>query len=111
MRIRDFWYHLTFVTARERVHIETARRAQAALEEAARFVQAVAQEKGADVPELADRCRRLASSLFVHYGPERRGSRLFILAKKRGRLHAISEAAGCIRASVQSELEDDRELA
>ena len=111
MSLKDLWYHLQFVTARERVHIETARRAQAALEEAGRYVQAVSQEKGTDVPELADRCRRLASSLFVHYGPERRGSRLFILAKKRGRLHSIAEAAGCIRSSIQSELVDDRELA
>ena len=110
MSLKDLWYHLQFVTARERVHVETARRAQAALEEAGRFVQAISQEKGTDVPELADRCRRLAASLFTHYGPERRGSRLFILAKRRGRLHSVSEAAACIRAAIDGELADDREL-
>ena len=106
----DFWFHLKFACARERVHIETARRAQAALTEAASWIEAAAHTRRINPPPLVATCRLLASRLFTHYGPERRGSRLFIVAKRRGRLHSVAEAAASIRVAIDDELANDQEL-
>jgi len=116
MRITDLWSNFQFVLGRERVQANIARQAQETLLEAAKILDVLLAEHDAGtVPvdtdmEITLRMRRLASRLFEYYGPVRRGARLFILAKKRARLHALRDAASNLTAGLGQDYDDEREL-